>query len=73
MVLQLFAGIDIKAEAAENTLKVTGLECEYTVNPIGLDVPKPRFSWKLESKENSVLQASYRIMASSSREKTSCR
>ena len=69
MVLQLFAGIDIKAEAAENTLKVTGLECEYTVNPIGLDVPKPRFSWKLESKENSVLQASYRIMASSSREK----
>ena len=28
---------------------VTGLRCEYAENPLGVDVPKPRLFWRLES------------------------
>ncbi len=42
-------------------LKVTGLLCEYKINPVGIDVQSPRISWKLESEERAVLQSAYRI------------
>ena len=29
--------------------QVTKLVCEYHVNPIGIDVERPRFSWQLLS------------------------
>ncbi|PMC34694.1 alfa-L-rhamnosidase [Bacillus sp. UMB0899] len=45
-------------------MKVTELKIEYRENPIGLDVVKPRFSWKLVSKEQNVLQEAYRIVVS---------
>ncbi|MGN1192408.1 MAG: glycoside hydrolase family 78 protein [Dorea sp.] len=34
---------------------------EYRNNPIGLDVKKPRFSWKLESEEQNTMQTAYQI------------
>lgn len=41
--------------------RITDVRCEYRVNPIGLDVPHPRISWKLESDGRGVRQAAYQI------------
>lgn len=46
-----------------------GLTCEYAVNPLGLDVVKPRFSWILESDERGQMQSAYQILVASSEEK----
>ncbi|NLV75347.1 MAG: family 78 glycoside hydrolase catalytic domain [Chloroflexi bacterium] len=46
-------------------LRVTDLRCEARVNPLGIDAPKPRLSWKLVSDARDVLQASYRVQAAS--------
>lgn len=47
-------------------MKVTDLKIEYRENPIGLDIKKPRFSWKIESQEQNVLQEAYRIIVTKS-------
>lgn len=45
-------------------LKVTDLRCEYQKNPVGIDVKKPRLSWKLESDRRNVKQHTYQIQLS---------
>jgi alpha-L-rhamnosidase len=40
---------------------VTDLVCEYHTNPIGIDVAKPRLSWKLKTTDDNVLQTAYEI------------
>lgn len=35
--------------------------CEYHTNPIGIDVQKPRLSWKIVSDKQNVLQSAYEI------------
>ncbi|MHB0864974.1 glycoside hydrolase family 78 protein [Paenibacillus sp. SEL3] len=42
-------------------MKIVDLRTEYRKNPVGLDVRKPRFSWKLVSEEQNVQQTAYRI------------
>ncbi len=42
-------------------MKLYGLTCEHMENPIGIDVEKPRFSWKYSTEKNDSMQASYRI------------
>jgi alpha-L-rhamnosidase len=37
------------------------LRCEHLVNPFGIDVPKPRFSWHLSGTGSNVLQTAYQI------------
>jgi alpha-L-rhamnosidase len=37
------------------------LTCEHLKNPIGFDVKKPRFSWKLLSTERNIMQSAYQI------------
>ncbi len=39
----------------------SGLRCEYKINPIGIDIEKPRFSWILTSEKRSVKQYAYQI------------
>ena len=46
----------------------TYLRCEYRVNPLGIDVLKPRLSWILESGERGQKQTAYRILVASSEE-----
>ena len=44
------------------------LRCEYTVNPIGIDVLCPRFSWVLSHTERGRTPSAYQILVASSRE-----
>ncbi len=45
---------------------VTNLVCEYHINPIGIDVEKPRFSWQLSSVETNIKQTAYEIRVANS-------
>ncbi|HXX63065.1 MAG TPA: alpha-L-rhamnosidase, partial [Bacteroidota bacterium] len=47
--------------AFSQRLSVGDLTCEYEKNPIGLDVPVPRLSWKLASVDRDVMQSAYEI------------
>ncbi|MGC9341744.1 MAG: alpha-L-rhamnosidase N-terminal domain-containing protein, partial [Bacteroidales bacterium] len=49
----------------EKSLKITSLKTEYTENPIGIDVPSPRFTWILEDTMRNVKQTAYRILVAS--------
>jgi alpha-L-rhamnosidase len=44
------------------------LRCEYLDNPIGIDSPRPHFSWQSESAERDWRQSAYRILVSSTPE-----
>ncbi|MDP3913435.1 MAG: glycoside hydrolase family 78 protein [Bacteroidota bacterium] len=41
--------------------EVKELVCEYQVNPMGIDVQKPRLSWQIVSAEENLLQTAYEI------------
>jgi len=41
------------------------LRCEYLKNPIEIDIPLPRFSWKLEHEQRNQTQSAYKILVSS--------
>ena len=41
--------------------KVTDLVCEYHVNPIGIDVEKPRLSWQIFTTKPNFMQKAYEI------------
>lgn len=43
-------------------MELKDLRIEYAAAPLGLDVAKPRFSWKIESSDRNVLQKAYRIL-----------
>jgi hypothetical protein len=49
------------AAPAVSSLTPSGLRCEYLVNPIGIDSPKPRLGWVLESSERGPRQMAYQI------------
>ena len=44
-------------------LKVDGLRCEYRAEPLGIDTPQPRLSWRLESAERGQAQTAFQILA----------
>jgi alpha-L-rhamnosidase len=48
-------------QSLSQKLQVTALTTEHQNNPIGIDVRTPRFSWKIVSQQNDVMQTSYEI------------
>ena len=49
-------------------LAITSLRCEYTVNPLGIDVPHPRLSWILQTECRNQRQTAYQILAATSQD-----
>ena len=45
------------------------LTCEYRRDPIGLDTPRPRLSWILESQQRAATQSAYQVLVAGSAEK----
>jgi alpha-L-rhamnosidase len=64
--------LSYSAPSPQKKVYATGLTCEYLVNPLGIDVPQPRLSWKVEqtgdAPKNQV-QKAYQILVASSSEK----
>lgn len=44
-------------------MQITDLRCEYRVNPLGIDLARPRFSWKLASNRRGASQQAFRLVA----------
>jgi len=49
-------------------LRIEDLRCEYLTNPAGIDVAKPRLSWKLQAEHRGQRQSGYRILVASAQE-----
>lgn len=50
----------------EQNLKIRSLTCEYRENPLGVEVGKPRLSWKLETDQRGQKQTGYSLLVASS-------
>jgi len=48
---------------AGSSLSAQCLRCEYKTNPLGIDVEKPRLSWKITSTRRSIMQSAYQVRA----------
>jgi len=59
------------AEPVEPRADLTPVEltCEYAAEPLGVDTPRPRFGWLLDSKHRDQTQSAYRILMATSPEK----
>ncbi len=56
------------AALAADTFSVTDLRCEDLVNPIGIDVARPRLSWRMEADYNGAAQTACRVRCATSPE-----
>ncbi len=52
-----------------NFVKPTFLRCEYLVNPLGINVARPRLYWRLDSNERNQKQTAYRVLVATSEQK----
>ena len=43
----------------------TNLRCEYFINPLAIDVPKPRLSWFFNDDRRSAMQTGYQVIVQS--------
>lgn len=66
----IFSLLSLMTLLAKSGLLIIKQTCEYRVNPIGLDVISPRFSWELADgkSETGQYQTAYRILVASSLE-----
>jgi alpha-L-rhamnosidase len=42
-------------------LSVKDLTCEHKINPVVIDTPQPRFSWKITGTGNNIIQSTYSL------------
>jgi alpha-L-rhamnosidase len=56
------------AAAAVADLRVLDPRCEYSVDPLGIDVPAPRLSWRVESAQRGQRQTAWQVLVASSPE-----
>jgi alpha-L-rhamnosidase len=65
----LLLGISVlNAPAEASALRIGHLRCEYRENPLGIDTPKPRLSWWLETERRGERQTAYQVVVASSPE-----
>jgi len=61
------AGANRSTSEVEPTarLAIENLRCEYLVNPLGIDVVRPRLSWMMSAKQRGQKQTAYQIQVAS--------
>ncbi|MBK7106938.1 MAG: family 78 glycoside hydrolase catalytic domain [Ignavibacteriae bacterium] len=63
-IFMIFLIIFISSSLKGESVIIKNLRCEYKINPIGVDIDQPRFSWVLESEKRGVKQTAYQIFVS---------
>lgn len=53
-------GLSVSSFATPGT-SIVGLTCEHLSNPIGIDAPHPRFSWRVTTTKPSMEQHAYQL------------
>jgi len=70
LAVMLPMAIAVPSMAADTTgpdvLAATDLRCEDLVDPIGIDIVKPRLSWQMRSDNNGAAQTAFQILCASS-------
>lgn len=59
----------VQSSAIAAPLTAQRLRCEFAADPLGVDVPRPRLSWRVASNQRGQRQTAYRVLVASSREK----
>ncbi|MBT3194570.1 MAG: family 78 glycoside hydrolase catalytic domain [Verrucomicrobia bacterium] len=54
------------SESTAASAAVTGLQCEYRAEPLGIDVLRPRLGWQMKSVERGQHQTAYQVLVASS-------
>ncbi|MDR1381346.1 MAG: glycoside hydrolase family 78 protein [Tannerella sp.] len=70
-ILALIGGMIFACGQSDDRIMPIELQCEYQTEPIGMDVPAPRFSWQLSDPEHvrGQVQTAYHILVASSPDK----
>jgi len=70
-IIMVLSGCDVITQSSiiSGGVAVSELRCEYRVDPLGIDVVKPRLSWIMESNQRDQMQSAYQILAADSEEK----
>jgi alpha-L-rhamnosidase len=69
LLIMVFPASAIFAASAQGVLRPVELRCEYRTNPLGVDAPAPRLSWKLEAANATARglgQSAYQVLVASS-------
>jgi alpha-L-rhamnosidase len=57
---------------AQDSATITDLRCEYLMDPLGIDVEKPRLSWKMEARDpkndRGIKQTAFQVLVASTPE-----
>jgi alpha-L-rhamnosidase len=64
----LLSGANASVAAANSSVRVERLRCEYLVNPLGVHEAEPRLSWIVESPRRGEQQTAYEILVASTPE-----
>jgi alpha-L-rhamnosidase len=56
------AATPAKQAGSDSDVVIDELRCEYRVNPLGIDVTKPRLSWIIKSQQRGQVQTAYQVM-----------
>ena len=57
------------AGAADSPARVEHLRCEYRVDPLGIDVLRPRLFWEMRDARRGAKQTAYQVLVASTPEK----
>ena len=69
MALAIFTSVFFSCRQQSKVgMQITNLKVESAVNPIGIDVLLPRFSWQIKSQHKGAAQTAYQIIVASSLE-----
>jgi len=70
-LLLFFLVIFITGCDSPSEVSLTELKCEYRINPLGIDNPAPRLSWKLSEdiQTRGQKQTAYQVLVASSLDK----
>jgi alpha-L-rhamnosidase len=74
LILVLFSIYFLSCVNKNSNIKLTGLKCEYLTNPMGIDVPEPRLSWKTEAVTHDIFnlkQKAYQVLVATQPQKLS--
>ncbi len=67
--LTLLAALLLAPLASLHATDLTNLRCEYRIDPLGIDVARPRLSWMIESARRGERQTAYQVLVASTPEK----
>jgi alpha-L-rhamnosidase len=62
-------GASDKIDGEQSQMLATELKTEHLKDPLGIETPRPRFNWLLESEERGQLQTGFQVLVGSSLEK----